>query len=266
VQRWLEAKRLRALHRGVYFMGPLLLPPADVIAAVLACGAAAVVSHWSAAALWELLPPRDRAAPVDISLPRGDRRRPGIRIHRVCTLPPDEVTKLDGIPITTPARTLLDVASALPRRELERALAQALGKRLVRRPTLIKLLNRHARHPGARRLRALLESAQPAFTHSEAEEHFLALLRKAQLPMPEVNAPLGGYKVDFFWRAERLVTEIDGFAYHSSTDMFESDRRRDAVLATTGVRVIRVTWRQLVNEPEAVLVRLALALARTAPG
>lgn len=105
--------------------------------------------------------------------------------------------------------------------------------------------------------------AQPALTRSEAEERFLALVRKARLPDPAANVTVGGYEVDFFWDFGGLVVEVDGFAFHSSARMFESDRRRDADLAAAGVRVMRVTWRQIVSEPEALLVRLAQALART---
>ena len=222
------------------------------------------MSQRSAAALWELLPDGDRSAPVDVIIPEGDYRKPHIRVHRMPNLRPCEVTTLERIPITTPARTLLDVAAAAPGRELERALAQALNRRVTNRAVLLELLShQHVRRAGASRLRALLESGQPAFTRSEAEEQFLALIRKAQLPAPEVNVKVGGLEVDFLWRAERFVTEIDGFTFHSSAGTFESDRRRDAVLAAAGMRVTRVTWRQMVNEPEALLVRLAQALART---
>jgi very-short-patch-repair endonuclease len=119
------------------------------------------------------------------------------------------------------------------------------------------------RRPGAARLRAVLGSS-PAHTRSKAEERFLALVGRGQLARPEVNVKVCGYEVDFFWRKERLVTEVDGFAYHSSSNHFETDRRRDADLSAAGIRVLRITWRQLVREPEAILVRLALALGRTA--
>ncbi|MGH7502427.1 MAG: endonuclease domain-containing protein [Longimicrobiales bacterium] len=113
------------------------------------------------------------------------------------------------------------------------------------------------------RLLALIErGASPPLTRSAAEEHFLGLIRKAQLREPEVNMQVEGYEVDFVWRSERLVVEIDGRAFHSSDRSFESDRRRDGVLVAAGLRVMRVTWRQIVNEPEALLVRLTQALAR----
>jgi very-short-patch-repair endonuclease len=135
------------------------------------------------------------------------------------------------------------------RRELERALAEAVAKRLAKHADMLELLGRHGQCPGAGRLRALLASGEPALTRSEAEEGFLTLIRKAQLRMPDVNVAVCGYEVDFFWRQEQFVVEIDGFAFHGTADRFESDRRRDAVLAAAGVRVMRVTWRQLEREP-----------------
>jgi very-short-patch-repair endonuclease len=112
----------------------------------------------------------------------------------------------------------------------------------------------------------LLDGEEPlTLTRSEAEERFLTLIRKAQLPLPETNVSVTGYEVDFYWRPNGFVVEIDGFAFHSSAEMFESDRRRDAVLAASGVRVMRATWRQLTREPEALLVRLTQALAKAGP-
>lgn len=259
-----RAKRLHPLYRGVYRVGPVVAQYAHEMAAVLACDGLAVVSHRSAAALWQLMPQRRGAGPVAVILAHSDHgRRPNIEPHRMRTLPADEVTKLDRIPITTPARTLLDIAGAVNRRELERAVAEAFARGLANQSAINTLLSRHRRRPGTRVLRALLGPEQPALTRSEAEERFLALIRKARLPSPEVNVPIGDYQVDFFWRAERFVVEIDGFAFHSSAHKFESDRRRDAVLAATGLRVIRVTWRQMQREPEAMLVRLGQALIRT---
>ena len=264
VDRRLKARQLRPLQRGVYFAGPLLVPRAREMAATLACGTSAVVSHRSAAALWQLLPDANSAGPVDVIIPQQLRRgRPGIRIHRIGTLRPAEVTKLDEIPLTTPARTLYDLAATASSREVERALAEAFARRLANRSQIEAVLTRYEQRPGSNRLRALLMSeTQPARTRSEAEESFLALIRQTEIPRPEVNIVVSGYEVDFFWRAERFVVEIDGFAFHLSQRRFDSDRRRDAVLAASGVRVIRVTWPQIKTEPEALLVRLAQALAR----
>jgi len=227
LDRRLKARRLRPLHRGVYLVGPLLVPRAQAMAAVLACGEGAVLSHRSAAGLWELLPGVDRRAPIEVIIARGDHRRPHIRIYRTHTVRPDEVTTLEQIPVTTPARTLLDLAAVAQPRELERALAEAFAKRLASRARLLELLSRHGRPPGVSRLRSLLRSGELALTRSEAEDRFLALVRKAQLPAPEVNTVVVGHEVDFYWRTERLVAEVDGLAFHSSAARFESDRRRD---------------------------------------
>jgi predicted transcriptional regulator of viral defense system len=187
VARRLNAKRLRSLHRGVYLVGPLLPPYGRLMAAVLACGEGAVVSHWSAAGLWGLLPNQRETVPVDISVRSGDHRRPGIRTHRALSLPVEETTKRERVPVTKPARTLLDVASRVAARELERALAQALAEDRTSEVEICDVIATHVRRPGAGRLRALVGSTGAALTRSEAEERFLALIRKAQLRVPEVN-------------------------------------------------------------------------------
>lgn len=262
VDRRVSAGRLRLLHRCVYLVGPLFIPRAREMAAALACGESAVVSHLSAAWLWPVLPDRDGSAPIEIILRHGNRSRSGVRIRRIRTLRPDEATRLEGIPITTPARTLYDLASSVGSRELERAVTAALAQRLTSRSEILALLNRHGPR-GTAGLRSLVEAEPgPVRTRSLAEEHFLALIREGQLPVPEINVVLRGYEVDFFWRGAGLVAEMDGFAFHSSRVAFEGDRRRDAALAAAGLRVMRVTWRQLQSEPKAVLARLAGALAR----
>jgi very-short-patch-repair endonuclease/predicted transcriptional regulator of viral defense system len=257
------AGRLRPVHRGVYLIGPLVTPYTREMAAALASGPRAFVSHRSAAPLWQLLPRRPDAARVEVSVEERDvGRRPGIRSHRVRPFEPDEVTAVDGIPVTSPERTLLDLASVIGARDLEQALARAERHELTSTDKLLSLVNRHRRRRGIRVLRALLESdAQPSLTRSEAEERFLALIRKAGLPRPQTNVYVGGHEVDFFWPDQRIIVEIDGFAFHSSQKKFENDRRRDAELAALGFQVIRVTWWQLVKEPEATLVRVAQALA-----
>jgi very-short-patch-repair endonuclease len=263
IDRRVRANRLRQVHRGVYRVGPLVAPRSRELAAVLACGPRAALSHRSAGALWELLPAADESAPIDISVSQGNRgRRPNIRVHRV-SLPAHDVTSLEGIPVTSVCRTVLDLAALLGARDLERVLAQAERQHHLDQPTLQSIAANHAGRPGAPVLRALLQNeARPALTRSEAEERFLSLIRKAQLPAPETNVLAGEYEVDFLWRRERLVVEVDGFAFHSARQNFESDRRRDARLAARGLSVVRVTWRQLVQEPEAMVARLAQALAR----
>lgn len=260
----LKIGRLERLHRGVYRVGPVVAQYANEMAAVLACDGKVVVSHRSAAPPWKLMSARGAGSAVEVIVPHSDHgRMPNIVAHRLRGIRCDEVTKFEGIPITTPARTLLDIAGLVSSRDLERAVAEAFAMRLATRADLIRLMSRHPRQRGTAALRALLGSAQPALTRSEAEDRFLALVRKARLPAPETNVQIGDYEVDFLWRAERFIVEIDGYAFHSSAERFEKDRQRDAVLAATGLRVIRVTWRQLQNDSHAMLVRLAQALVRT---
>lgn len=267
-----RSRRLRPVHRGIYLHGALVGPleprRAREMAAVLACGSGAVVSHGSAASMWGLVH-GDRTGSVDVTIPGADRgRRPGIRPHRVAALPAAEVAAVDGVPVTAPARTLVDLAPRVRPRALEQALARALRRDLLRLEDVAAALNRRPRAWGALRLRQLLDApGGPAFTRSEAEDRFLALIRKGGLSAPEANVREHGVELDFLWRSERVAVEVDGFAFHSSRRTFELDRRRDARLAGLGLQTLRVTWNQLVEEPHAVLVRLAqvLALARTGP-
>jgi very-short-patch-repair endonuclease len=263
-----RSRWLRPMQRGVYAIGPIAGPHAGEMAAALACGEGSVLSHRSAAQLWNLLPHPASQRPVDITVPAGRRiQRPGIQVHRARALHGGETTRLRGIPITTPARTLLDIGLQVSPRELERAVADAQRRRLTTRGALVSVLARFPGRAGTRALRALLETrGAPALTRSEAEERLLTLTRKGQLPAPDVNVRVGPYEVDFLWREARLVVEVDGFAFHGDRDAFEADRRRDAELAARGFNVIRVTWCRLIDEPEAVLVRIGQALARLPGG
>ncbi|HUF70662.1 MAG TPA: type IV toxin-antitoxin system AbiEi family antitoxin domain-containing protein [Longimicrobiales bacterium] len=264
VDRRLGKGRLRRIHRGVHRVGPVESPHAHAMAACLACGPAAAICHPTASGLWQLVDVRERSSLICVIDPVGNRDRPGIRIRRVATLRADDVTRLESIPITTPARTLLDLSASSGRRQTERALAEALARRLTSLDEIRTLLEHHAGRPGTRMLRTLLAGGQPVLTRSEAEERFLTLVRSAKLDPPEVNVRIAGHEVDFLWRRHRLVVEIDGWAFHSSSESFESDRRRDAVLVAAGLRVVRITWRQLMSERAPVLARLAQALAAAA--
>jgi very-short-patch-repair endonuclease len=260
IDNWVKHSRLHSLYRGIFLLGhPRPIAGARQLAAVLACGRGAVLSHLSAAGLWRLLPGRE--GDVDVTVPgRNPGRRRGIRVHRVNALDRRDVRKLGGIPITSPARTIFDVAAVVRRRELEQALAEAYARRLARRSDFVSLLARRSSLPGTRALRALLDDATPALTRSQAEERLLALIRTAELPAPEINVRIGRHEVDFMWRDQRLIVEVNGFRFHSSRSAFEHDRRRDAELISQGFRVIRITWRQIFDRPEALTARLAKAL------
>jgi very-short-patch-repair endonuclease len=263
IDRRVESGVLRRLHRGVYLVGPLAPPLAGEMAATLVCGDHAWLSHPTAGHLWSLTPYLPKPRLIHVTVTRGDPRRRGVRAHRTRHLPKDETTTFKGIPITTPARTLLDLAPRLNPRQLERSLAEGIRTNRLRPSTLTPLLARHPGRPGVPALRRLLESGDPAFTRREAEERFLALVREAELPPPEANASLGPYEIDFLWRDERLAVEIDSWTFHGDRHAFEADRRRDADLASWGFRVIRVTWRQMEETPTAVVARLASAMCRS---
>lgn len=257
-----EAGWLRPMHRGVYAVGPIQSDEAPEMAAVLACGNKAVLSHRSAAALWRILPKR-ACEPVEVTVVASHTpRRSRIRVRRTERLLRSEVTTRRRIRVTTPARTLLDLAATLPLRELEQAMATGERMYAGTQRRLLALLARYPARAGTAKLRQLLgDSHQPALARSEAEERFLELIRRSGLPAPEVNARLHGYELDFLWRDQRLVVEVDGFAFHADRAAFEADRHRDAELARRDIQVVRVTWRQITAEPEATLVRIAEVLA-----
>ena len=260
----LECGVLTSLYRGVYEVRSASGPRTRELAAVLATGAGGFVSHRAAAAVLEFLPPLPAAAPVEISTLRDVRiGGAAIRIHRVSGLESDEVMVREGLPLTSPARTIIDLAGVCGSRDLERALRTALRRELVTPVDLEVLLARYPRRAGRGRLRALMEADEdPAFVRSEAERRFHDLVRGAGLPRPKTNVVVEGFEVDFLWPHERLIIEVDGRAYHDGDHAFETDRARDAVLMAAGYRTMRVTWRQIVREPRQLLVKLAQALVR----
>jgi very-short-patch-repair endonuclease len=156
----------------------------------------------------------------------------------------------------------VDLADTATDRELERATHEAITRRLLNARRLRAELDGYRGRRGVGRLKKLLEDNGPStVTRSEAEERFLALVRSAGLPAPEVNVLVHGHEVDFLWREQGLVVEVDGFQFHSTREAFERDRRRDAELQSAGLRVLRVTWRQIVGAPYATLTNLVRSLA-----
>lgn len=254
--------RLRPLHQGVYLVGPLMLPRTREMAAVRACGRSAVLSHESAAILWRQTPRRPVPGRVHVAVRSGDHRRAGIRVHRVSGLRPDEVTRRDGIPVTTPARTLLDLAGILNLKELERALAETYALRLAAKSQILGLVNRHPKVAGIALLRSLLEGDPPGRLRSKAEDRFSWIVEEAKLPRPRTNVWVERLQVDALWPEEKVVVEIDGVRYHSADSAIERDRRRDARLIRAGYTVLRFTWKQLDEEAWQVVSTLSAALAR----
>jgi very-short-patch-repair endonuclease/predicted transcriptional regulator of viral defense system len=251
---------LLRLHRGIYLVGAVEPPLARAIAAVLALGDSALLSHYPAAVLWGLRPPPAREMHVTV-IARNVSGPKGIQVHKMEVLHPSDARSRHGIPTTSPARTLLDLATQAPQRDLDRAVNQARVTKLVSDTSLNEQFIRYPHHRGTAALRRALQ-LEPAFTRSKGERLLLALVRKARLPNPVTNTELHGYEADHHWRDHKLIVEVDGYDVHSTRAAFEADRRRDAELQARGYRVLRVTWRQLTEEPEAVLANLSAALAR----
>ena len=258
----LRVGRLHRIHRAVYAVGyPQLSERALFLAAALACGERAVVSHRSAATLWGVRPQAPRAVDVTIPGEAGRRQRRGLTIHRTRQLSDSEVTRRDGVPVTSPARTLLDLAEVLPCRPLERALDEAERLRLFKPRAIRAAIEANRGRVGAAALAKVLERHLPGstMTCNDLEELFLALCDSHDLPRPAVNTPIGRFRPDFLWREQRLIVETDGRETHGTRAAFEADRARDAELTVAGYRVVRFTYRQVTNEP-AVVARILRSL------
>lgn len=253
------------LHRGVYAVGHAALRvEGRWLAAVFAAGAGAVLSHVDAAALWELVPAGAGRVHVSIGGRAGRRRRPGLVIHRPIRLPAEETTVRRGIPVTSPARTLVDLAEVSRGPAIRRALAQAEVLRIFDLGAIEQAIAAQPARVGARRLaRAVDEQVgEIAITRSALEERFLRIAASAGLPRPCVNQVVAGLEVDFFWPGLGLVVETDGFRFHGTRSAFERDRERDALLLAAGLLVLRFTHRAVVRTPRDVQRRLRAVAGR----
>jgi very-short-patch-repair endonuclease len=240
---------------------PVLEPLAAETAALLYAGDDCVLSHATAAAIWRMADAGPHVAITVIG--RKVRPQPGLQAYRVHNLDVRDVRLRWGFPLTAPARTLIDQAAVTAGDELERALNEARVLKLVHDSELMAAMERCPLRSGVRRLRRLLGTEHgPALTRSEAERMLSKLVDRAQLPRPRFNARVNGYEVDVLWEEARVVMEADGYDFHGHRAAFERDREKDQRLAAAGYTVIRVTWRQLRYEPEAVMARIAQALAR----
>jgi len=245
--------RLHPVHRGVYAVGHARLTLRGRLwAAVLACGGAgaAAVSHRCAAAVWDLLPPP--SGPVEVTTLARSASTPRIRVHRSRTLDPlTDIVLDDGLPVTNPTRTLLDLADVLTPLRLARTCHRA---ELLRQLDAAALLVPVAGRRSIALTKAVNDLAirGPEITRSELELRFLELISDHGLPRPEVNARVCGFEVDFLWQHAHLIVETDGAASHLTPAAFEDDRRRDAVLQVAGYRVVRFTYRQVTSQPQSV--------------
>jgi very-short-patch-repair endonuclease len=267
ISRSLESGRLHPLFRGVYAVGHSALPrEAWFQAALLVGGAEAVLCHHAAADLW-----RFRLAaelfPISVATSGdGGRKQDRIRVRRM-RLHPSELMELDGLRVTTPARTIVDMASELEAGPLRRLVERAQDLRRFHPSGIRAVLGRNPRRPGGRPLADFLALLEPDVerARSHLERLFLALVRSARLPPPEVNVEIEGRRRDFVWRNERLVVEVDGHAYHSSRRAMRRDRGRDRALTAAAWRPARFTYEDVAFTPTTTAAELKSMLRSSCP-
>ena len=265
VERRARLGRLRRVHRGVYAVGGAMLPrEGRWLAAVLACGKGAVLSHVSAAVHWNLL--QYDAPQPEVTAAASRRGVPGIRLHRSRSLDEKDTTNHQGIPVTTIHRTLLDIAAQVPEHHLERALAQAERLQLYDHRAIEDVIERSNGHRGTKRLAQAID-AGPAWTRGELEARMRSFVRKHRLPHAVFNDVVDApdhpqLEVDVYFPAHGLVVETDGWESHRSRQAFESDRAKDAALVAAGYTVMRFTWRQLRDDQQTVADRIRAGCSR----
>jgi very-short-patch-repair endonuclease len=253
--------RLHPVFRGVYAVGrPELSLFGRWMAAVLACGEGAVLSHACAAALWQIR--SDPGRTIDVSVPeRARRERLGIRVHRRSALGDDDVTEHRCIPVTTPIATLIDIAATITRDDLEAAINEADKRGLTNPDQLRAALDEVVQRPGTAILKATLDCRTFTLTDSQLERRFLPIARKAGLPKPETQQRVNGFTVDFYWPDLKLVIETDGLTYHRTPAQQARDRVRDQTHAAAGLTPLRFTHAQIAFDADRVTATLA-AVAR----
>ena len=263
VEHRLAMRRLHPLHRGVYAVGHRVLSQHGAWMAATLVADRAVLSHRAAAARWGIRPTeRER---TEITVPRAVRARPRLQIHQA-RIGSDERTARHGIPVTTPARTLLDLATVLSSTRLERAATEAEIRRLMSPTSLDALVARYPSRPGTAAIRALLATNRigQAITRDELELRFLTFLDDHNLPRPSINATIElrdkPRTVDCLWPHRNLIAELDGFATHGTRSAFEEDRARDRALNAAGYRTIRITWRHLADDPKTLAAEIEALL------
>lgn len=267
IDTWVVRGLLHAVYEGVYAVGhPLLLPGAERLAGVWACGPRALLSHRTATEEWKLIEPR-RGMALQVTVPgHGRPGPPGIYVHRTDDLYRDEISMKDGIPITSPARTVFDFASQASPSEVAAAYEQGLIDKLFNRDDMIVLAIRHKGRRGIRKVRSLIDrDAPPTVTVKEAHRMLLELVRSSGLPHPKTEVPIGRYRVDMLWPDALLVVEMDSAKWHTTPGRLEHDKLRDAELAAMGYLTIRVTWNELTQRPNEVIARIAQAYALRRP-
>ncbi|MGH2943914.1 MAG: DUF559 domain-containing protein [Solirubrobacteraceae bacterium] len=264
-----RAGRLHRLHRGVFAVGHRRLSrEGRRLAALLALGDGAVLSHVSAAASWGLRATSAGAIHVTVPTSAGRPRRPGNVVHRSRTLVAPDVEQLDGIAVTSAARTLVDLAGMLAPGPLERAVERSLALRIFDLDAVNAAIDVNRTRPGVTALARIVATIhdEPRLTRSALESLMRDICDAHRIERPEVNAIVEGEEVDFLWRAQRLIVETDGHEHHGTRAAFERDRAKDARLTLLGYRVVRFTYRQLVHERHTVVRTLLALLAAPRPG
>lgn len=268
IRHRLASGRLHRVARGVYAVGrPQLTRYGRWMAAVLACAPHAALSHSSAAALWRIA--GERAIGIELSAPPGVfTRRKGLVLHRRTTLRADEITSCDGIAVTTPACTLIDIASTSTREALEAAINEAVKRDLTDPEALRATLDAIVPRPGVGVLRATLDRRTFRLTDSQLERRFLTIARRAGLPLPLTGRYVNCFKVDFLWPDLGLVVETDGLRYHRTAAQQARDHRRDQAHTAAGLTPLRFSHAQIHYEPQTVKATLAKVAGRlyTKPG
>jgi very-short-patch-repair endonuclease len=262
----IRAGRLHPLHAGVYAVGHSAISrQGRWLAAVLASGPAAVLSHLSAAALWGIRP--NSRSRIDVTVPHRSRSSDAIHRH-LSVLPEDERTVVDGIPVTSAPRTIFDLAATSTIDQVESAIRQSEYRRLYDRLSLVDLVERYPGRGGVRRLRVALtrvEMLPAGRARSPLEERFLPFLRRYGLPRPRLNAWITvgekRFQVDCRWPGTRQAVELDSWEAHGTRSAFREDRARDRILGAAGYSVTRISWAQLDDEPEAVASDLRALLS-----
>lgn len=255
--------RLFPIFPGVYAVGtPHVTREGRWMAAVLACGEGAVLSHASAATLWGLR--EATAGPIEVTVPaRRTVRRRDILVHRAAILEPVDLCLESDIPVTTAIRTIVDTASTMTPDEIAATISRADARDLVKTPSLRAGLARFPhQQPGVAKVRAVLDAATFALTDSQLERRFIPLARRAGLPMPLTGKWVNGFKVDFYWPDLGLVVETDGLRYHRSPTQQARDRRRDQAHTAAGLTQLRFTHDQIAHRPAEVEAILTVTAAR----
>ena len=262
IEHRVKTGRMHLVFRGVYSFGCGELPPlAREQGALLLCGERSFLSHYTAAAIWGLL--RALPAAIDVSVVGRYRESgQGIRVHRVKEIASSELRHHDGLWVSSPARAVLEISATATAKELAGAIDEGLARRLFTPAELDAVLARNRPCRGAARLAAILgDPTASKLTRSEREKRLLRLIRDAGLPMPETNVPFGRFELDFFWRREGLVVELDGYSFHRGPAAFGRDREKELAVRGAGLEMQRFTGDHVLKRSSMVIANIAGTLA-----